>query len=775
MKKVRTFTLLALIAILTTLLFVGCKKEERITSVSLKDNDPNTPIEMAIGGFDYNAYTVVVTYESGSTEEIALAEDMISETDLFKLYQIGEHDITVEYGAQKYTFKVSVKRATFGELSFPENNVFTYDGKEHVVEVDGYIPANAVVTYLGGNSFVNAGTYDVTAVVFCEGYVTEKLSTTVRIERAKYDMSSVKFESKEVVYDGNVHSVAISGVLPEGVSSPTYTINEKTTSSATDVGEYKVKATFAHNDPNYEPIPEMEATLKITPAEYTVRGVDIVFKDESGATLSEATRIYDGKSITFDLNDYSKLSKKISVSFSVYDKDGNVISTSNKKTNIINAGVYTVKAEFSLADGKNYMPLTPIVRTFEVLKTDYPTIVNVRLETAQATYDGKAHSIKIVGTLPSGVTVSYRYYLNRKLVVDAYNNPVESVVDAGRYTVEAIFTHSDGNCKPIPSLSATLNIEKMKLTSLRFGLSTEPVIEYSGEPYEFDLQKWKENNDDLYAGILQYGTVKYYVFDATLNKYVEMGENERPTEIGKYRISIDLSIAEGHERNYCFSNGDRIQSFSAFLEIQKKKTTTPKVTFEYEDITVYTGVSNNVEYSITNADMALITVTATYFKCGIDNNGNPIYTALENGVFPTNAGVYKFIVTITLNDTQHNAFANGETSVEYYVELTIEKNVIEVSDILFNDSDVTYYYNGGQLQDAPLEYLNEAVKDYVSCKCVQIAWYNKGTWNLMDMAMNIGDHKVRYEVTLLDAENYIFSNGENSVQVSHSFSIVQRS
>ena len=227
MKKLRLFMLLALISVLTLLVFVGCKKEERVASVSFKDHDPTTAIEIAAGGFDYNEYTVVVVYESGNTEEIALTEEMISETDLFKLYQIGEHDITVNYGKSQYTFKVSVKRNTFGALTFPENNVFTYDGEAHTVEVDGDIPANAVVTYIGGNSFVNAGTYDVTAVVSCEGYVTQKLSTTVQINRAKYDMSGVKFESKEVVYDGNSHSVAISGKLPEGVYSPNYTINGK--------------------------------------------------------------------------------------------------------------------------------------------------------------------------------------------------------------------------------------------------------------------------------------------------------------------------------------------------------------------------------------------------------------------------------------------------------------------------------------------------------------------------------------------------------------------
>ena len=323
MKKARLYMLFALISILTVFVLAGCNKQnDRVSSVSLKDIDPNVGVEFALGDFDCNKYTVLVSYEGGETEQVPLTEDMIAEADLFKLYQVGDHDITISYGGQKYTFKVSVKRAAFEDLSFPENNVFTYNGKAHTVELDGNIPANATVTYVGGNSFVNAGTYNLTAIISCDGYVTESLSTTVKIERAKYDMSGVRFEGKEVVYDGTAHSLSISGKLPDGVSSPTYTIEEKTTSSAIDVGEYTVTATFTNNDPNYEPIPAMEATLKITHAEYTVKGVDIVFRNENGNILSDATKIYDEKSVTFDLNDYNKLSKKVSLKFFVYDEEG---------------------------------------------------------------------------------------------------------------------------------------------------------------------------------------------------------------------------------------------------------------------------------------------------------------------------------------------------------------------------------------------------------------------------------------------------------------------
>lgn len=536
MKKARLFTLLTMIIMLTLLVFVGCQKEEKVTSVSFKDHDPSIAHEMTVGNFAFDTYTVVVVYESGRTEELPLTPEMLEQTDLLKLYQVGEHDITVNYGACKYTFKVSVKRSTFGNLAFPENNVFTYDGKTHTVEVDGNIPANAVVTYPGGNSFVNAGIYDVVAIVSCDGYVTEKLTTTVKIERAKYDMSGVKFDGKEVVYDGSSHSLKISGTLPEGVASPTYTINGKTTSSATDVGEYTVKATFDVTNPNYEAIPEMSATLKIIPAEYTVNGVDIVFKDKDGNILKDASKIYDAKSVTFDLNDYNRLPKRVTAHFSVFDKDGTVISTSNKDTGILNAGVYTVRVEFTLADSKNYKPIEPIVRTFEIFKTEYPPIENVNFGSDQITYDGKEHSIAIEGRLPNGVTVSYEYYKGGARVDGADGKPVQAVVDAGRYTVKAVFTHTDANCGEIEPISATLFIEQATIDTSLLKYDYNPSWVYDGTAKSVVTSQKPEYIEISY---------EYY-----LNGELVTNDDGTPasavTEVGEYTVKVIINVTNGN-------------------------------------------------------------------------------------------------------------------------------------------------------------------------------------------------------------------------------------
>jgi hypothetical protein len=234
------------------------------------------------------------------------------------------------------------------------------------------------------------------------------------------------------------------------------------TSGATDVGEYTVRATFANNNPNYETIPDMEATLKITPAEYTLKGVDLVFKNGDSKVINGTSKIYDGTGVSFDLNDYSKLSNKVSASFFVLDKDGNVISTSNKNTDSQNAGVYTVKVEFTLADSKNYKPVEPIVCEFEVKKATYD-IADIHFDNDVVAYDGEAH--KLLVELPlnhviAASDITYEYYLDGVLVVDGEGKPVQSVTEAGEYTVKAIFAVKDDNYEQIEAKEAVLRIEQ---------------------------------------------------------------------------------------------------------------------------------------------------------------------------------------------------------------------------------------------------------------------------------------------------------------------------
>ena len=666
MKKVLLFSLLTLIVTFSLFFMVGCDEEDSVSSVSLKNYDINTPIEISVGAFDFDAYALVVSYASGKTEEVKLTEEMIAHEDLFKFYQEGTHEITVTYAKQTCKFKIVVKPSAFNSLAFPQNTVFVYDGNAHTVEVEGDIPANAVINYPAGNSFVNAGTYDVTAIVSCEGYATVKLSTTVKIERARYDMSAVKFEAKEFVYDGQSHSVQISGTLPKGISAPKYYINDKLTASATEVGEYEVTAKFTTSDINYEPIADMVTTLKITPADYALKDVGIVFKNENGKVIDENKKIYDGKEVTFDLSDYKNISNKISLIFSVYDENGKLISSSNKKTAINNVGVYSVKVEFKLADEKNYNPLEPLVSTFEVMRTDY-ILDNIIFNSASSVYDGKAHSLKIEGEIPENVTVSYEYYLNEKLLLDNEQKPVQSVTNAGRYTVKAIFTHTDTNRKEIAPVTATMQITQAIIDPADLGLQSSVSYVYDGQP------KTMLMGVTLPEGI---EVIFNYYLDGKLLKNNDGSNATSVTDAGRYTVNAIFTITS---KNFVPPS-----MMECVLEITEKVIDITGVSVDGDKEYIYDSAK---EYSPKiNSDTvpAGVVITESLYK--IDSDGNRTAATSARDV-----GRYVSVFTIKTKEEKNHA-TYGESVIEfkfsilpYTVEIDEEKISIDSDKFTYNE------------------------------------------------------------------------------------------
>lgn len=107
----------------------------------------------------------------------------------------------------------------------------------------------------------DSGTYSLKVKVY-DGEQTKQAESgdiSVIIEKAIYDMKNITFKNKEVFYDGNAHSIQISGSLINGVTV-TYSNN-----LGTEIGEYIATAHFDAGE-NYEQIEDMRATLKIVAA-----------------------------------------------------------------------------------------------------------------------------------------------------------------------------------------------------------------------------------------------------------------------------------------------------------------------------------------------------------------------------------------------------------------------------------------------------------------------------------------------------------------------------
>lgn len=668
MKKIRILCICALILAFTCIALAGCSKPDKITSINLKDIDPEAVIEMQMGNFDLSEYTVVVNYESGSIEEKALSEDMISELDRLKFYQPGEHVITVSHGKHTCEFKISVKREVFGELKFPENNVFTYDGQEHGVELEGDIPSNATISYIGGNKFVNAGDYDVTAVVTCNGYVTEKITTTVTIERAKYDMGNVKLEPMEVVYDGTEHSIVISGELPEGVAEPTYYIDGNALPGVVDVGEYTVTAVFSVNDPNYDMIPSLETTLKITPAEYDVSELEITFKTEKGASLLGPWKTYDGKSVTIDVDNGGTFKNDVAVLYTVRDENGNEISNSNNNTGIKNAGVYTIGLEFILLDDKNYKEIEPMEIIFEVFQNEYETS-KLYMDSKIVEFDGKKHSLSL--KMPKelenlGIEVHYEYYrVGEYEAIKENGENVKGVSDAGEYTVKAIFTVNDPNYEPIDPVKATLVIEKKEIVTSAFDFDNT-ALKYTGKSVIPELGFEVES----YLGISDIS-----VFKLDGDKYIEISE---AVDIGEYRAEVTVSLLD--TVNYELDNGYTSLTLICDFTIEQAEIDISNLGFKNSNpLFVNKGESLALEFDSKNVDG--LDFEVSFYK--INGNELSLVTNAET-VVPNNEGVIcvsfdsselnegTYICAITVSAKNSNfVLSSGDAVAEFYFEFEI--------------------------------------------------------------------------------------------------------
>ena len=91
-------------------------------------------------------------------------------------------------------------------------------------------------------------------------------------------ITGVTLEGATVPYDREMHSLAVSGTLPEGVTV-TYTYNGQSVAGVTADGTYEVKANLSGT--GYRPL-TLTATLTVTPLEIT------------GVTFEDASFEYDG-------------------------------------------------------------------------------------------------------------------------------------------------------------------------------------------------------------------------------------------------------------------------------------------------------------------------------------------------------------------------------------------------------------------------------------------------------------------------------------------------
>ena len=313
----------------------------------------------------------------------------------------------------------------FEGLSLTDLSVY-YDGQPHSIAVAGELPAGATVDYgANGNTFTEAGTYQIVATVSCEGYESLTLNATLTI-KALQQFEGLSFNDAEVIYDGQPHSISVTGELPAGAQ-----VEYGAGNSFTNVGVYDITATISCE--GYETL-VLHATLTI------------IHSDFVGISFSGATVTYDGQEHSIAIS--GELPEGAQVEYS----PGNTFTL---------PGVYEITATITC---QGYETLV-LHATLTINKADF---VGLTMEDATVTYDGNEHSISVQGELPAGASVNY--------------GAGNSFTHVGVYEITATITATGYNDLV---LHATLTIVAANFEGLTFENAT---VTYDGNEHSISVQ-----------------------------------------------------------------------------------------------------------------------------------------------------------------------------------------------------------------------------------------------------------------------------------------------
>ncbi len=505
MKRKNFINIIAVsIIFIFSFVLLACNKYSNLSEIKMKNEET---IEVKAGDFSYDGIKVVLVYLDGDTEEIDLTDDMISDNDKLNFYKMGEHDITVKYSRFSTTMKINVVRHEFDDIYKLEGYTCQYDGNPHSVELNYELPEGAKIEYPYGNTFTNAGEYEVVGVITKSGYNTKTLKTTLVIEKADYDATDIVFNNKTYVYDGEAKTIEAENV-PDDLDVTVDIYNEQKSvrlNNAVNAGTYTLVAKFKSKNENFNEIETREAKLTILKAKY----------DLSNVTLDDYEKNYDGLNYTAYLTNQSSLPQDISVSFEFLDENGKKVLSN------ANAGKYTMVANLT-STNINYDKIEPMKAELIVNKRLITLTDVVKFESKTINYDRNQHSL-VVENLPSNVDVEYE------------NN---GQVRAGEYKILAHFTPANENeVVDIDELDAYLIINKVREEAMVVDEINGGYRPINGDDVEFTLNQETGERD---FSIRTLDTDKYVIKDILFSNWAN-------NEV----VTID-QLSDGNRYNYSF-------------------------------------------------------------------------------------------------------------------------------------------------------------------------------------------------------------------------------
>ena len=281
------------------------------------------------GGTEAGQYTVTLSFYSQSTEYLTPPSVSVTLTVLPCIRELS-------WQTEGFVYDGALKKPTATYI-----DVF---GVERSARVEGgCINANPAATAYAPEE---------------RNYTFSNPEVTFKVEKADYDMSGVRFELSEFIYDNTVKRLSITG-LPSGVS-----VASSSGESGVRAGDYMASYTFSYDKNNYNEPFLAPFAWSIAPTEYSLGS----FK------LTDGVFEYDG-------------GEKFPIITGELERglDGTVPSWEISRGAVnVAEGAVTVTVSFT-SQSPNYLPPSPISATVTVV----PKGITVEWTEVSLVYNGK--------------------------------------------------------------------------------------------------------------------------------------------------------------------------------------------------------------------------------------------------------------------------------------------------------------------------------------------------------------------------------------------------
>ena len=398
---------------------------------------PTTVNYKALETFDKTGLVVSKLLNDGTKEVVAL-DELTFDKDVL---HFGDDKVVVKWNEFTTEFAITVAKKDYdlSGIKF-ENAALTYNGQAQSINYTGELLDGLTATVEGSATNVTTTPVTITLVFTntnADYNTPENMTAELTITKAPLKVIASS-ESIKVGEDVPTFTVSYDGFVngeTEAVLGGELTITCSATKTS-PAGSYDVVPS-GRTAENYE-IEFVNGTLTITSGTYTIvasntkvtyNGANQMFT----VVLKDGETVIEGITFTYTLND------------AVF-------------TGATNAGTYEVTVSY---DSETYGKGSTVV-TFVIEKANY-NLEGISLDKTALTYNGKEQNLKLVGTLPEGVSAVFS----------------EGLTNVGTKQITVTFTHENANYNEITTtLTGTLTINAKALENDMFDVIPEQA--YTG-------------------------------------------------------------------------------------------------------------------------------------------------------------------------------------------------------------------------------------------------------------------------------------------------------